>query len=111
MDAYLVEHKGRLQARLDALHAGVTRLAAAGLPVRDIAPQGAIYLSVQFALRGRTNDEIRRYLLEQADFAVVPFQAFGLSGENGWFRLSIGAVSVRDVEEAMPRVEAALTRL
>jgi aspartate aminotransferase len=41
---------------------------------------------------------------------VVPFQAFGLRGENGWFRLSIGAVSVRDIEEALPRVEAALRK-
>ncbi|HEU0053239.1 MAG TPA: aminotransferase class I/II-fold pyridoxal phosphate-dependent enzyme, partial [Longimicrobium sp.] len=57
MDAYLVKHKGGLQARLDALHAGFSRMAAAGLPVRDIPPQGAIYLSVQFKLDGRTNDE------------------------------------------------------
>src|SRR3954469_11665421 len=114
MDAYLREHKGRLQERLDKLHEGFSRMARAGLPVRDIPPQGAIYLSVQFDLIGRrgvqTNDEIRRYLLEQAGFAAVPFQAFGLSGENGWFRLSVGAVSVRDVEEALPRLEAALRK-
>lgn len=111
VDAYLHQHKGGLQARLDALHAGFSKMKAAGLPVRDIAPQGAIYLSVQFALKGRTNDEVRRYLLDEAGFAMVPFQAFGLHGDNGWFRLSVGAVSVRDVEEAMPRVEAALRKV
>jgi aspartate aminotransferase len=111
VDAYLRTHKGALQARLDALHAGFSRMAAAGLPVRDIPPQGAIYLSVQFALRGRSNDEVRRYLLDEAGFAMVPFQAFGLAGENGWFRLSVGAVSVRDVEEAMPRIETALRKV
>src|SRR3954464_671937 len=111
MDEFLVHHKGGLQARLEALHTGVTRMAAAGLPVRDIAPQGAIYLSVQFALKGRTNDEVRRYLLDEAGFAMVPFQAFGLHGENGWFRLSVGGVSVKDVEEAMPRVESALRKV
>jgi aspartate aminotransferase len=41
---------------------------------------------------------------------VVPFQAFGLMGENGWFRLSVGTVSVRDIDEALPRVEAALRK-
>lgn len=111
VDAYLKSHKGGLQARLDALHAGFSRMAQAGLPVRDIPPQGAIYLSVQFALRGRTNDEVRRFLLEEAGFAMVPFQAFGLEGENGWCRLSVGAVSVRDVEEALPRVESALRKV
>ena len=111
MDAYLHEHKGRLQARLDALHAGFSKMAQAGLPVRDIPPQGAIYLSVQFKLPGRTNDEVRRYLLEQAGFAMVPFQAFGLEGDNGWFRLSVGAVSVADIEQALPRVESALRKV
>jgi aspartate aminotransferase len=114
MVEYLREHKGRLQARLDKLHEGVLRMAGAGLPVRDIPPQGAIYLSVQFDLIGRrgfrTNDDIRRYLLEEAGFAAVPFQAFGLSGENGWFRLSVGAVSLRDIDDALPRLEAALRK-
>ena len=111
VDAYLHTHKGGLQARLDALHTGFSRMKAAGLPVRDIPPQGAIYLSVQFTLRGRSNDEVRRYLLDEAGFAMVPFQAFGLEGEGGWFRLSVGAVSVKDVEEAMPRIEAALRKV
>ena len=114
MDAYVRQHVGRLQERLDRLHEGFSRMAKAGLPVRDIPPQGAIYLSVKFDLIGkrgfRTNDEVRRYLLDEAGFAVVPFQAFGLSGENGWFRLSVGAVSVRDIEQALPRVEAALRK-
>jgi len=114
MDAYLREHKGRLQQRLDRLHEGFSRMTASGLPVRDIPPQGAIYLSVQFDLIGkrgfRTNDRVRKYLLEEAGFAVVPFQAFGLSGENGWFRLSVGAVSMRDIAAALPRVEAALRK-
>lgn len=111
VDAFLRQHLGGLQARLDALHAGLSRMAQAGLPVRDIAPQGAIYLSAQFVVRGRSNDEVRRFLLDEAGFAIVPFQAFGLAGENGWFRLSVGAVSVAEVEEALPRLEAGLRKL
>jgi aspartate aminotransferase len=115
LDAHLRVHLGGLQARLDKLHEGFSRMAREGLPVRDIAPQGAIYQSVQFDLVGRkglrTNDDVRRYLLAEAGFALVPFQAFGLGGENGWFRLSVGAVSVRDVEEALPRLETALRKL
>jgi aspartate aminotransferase len=103
-----------LRARLDRLYRGIAAMAASGLPVRAIAPQGAIYLSVQFDLAGRhglrTNDDVRRYLLDEAGFAIVPFQAFGLAGENGWFRLSVGAVSERDIEAALPRVEAALRK-
>jgi aspartate aminotransferase len=106
-------HDG-LQARLEKLHRGFAAMAAAGLPVRSIAPQGAIYLSVQFDLVGRKgiagNDAIRKLLLEEAGFAVVPFQAFGLKDETGWCRLSVGAVSEKEIELALPRVEALLRR-
>ena len=114
VDSYAGEFHAQLQARLDKLHEGFSAMRAAGLPVRDIAPQGAIYLSVQFDLIGKRgftcNDDVRRYLLEEAGFAIVPFQAFGLEGETGWFRLSVGAVSVREIAEALPRVESALRR-
>jgi len=102
-----------LRVRLDALYDGLMSMRREGMPVNAIAPQGAIYLSAQFDLIGRgftTNEEIRRFLLEKAGFAVVPFQAFGLKQEDGWFRLSAGAVSVRDIEEGLARVREALSR-
>jgi aspartate aminotransferase len=47
-------------------------------------------------------------LLEEAGFAVVPFQAFGQQGDTGWFRMSVGAVSVEDIEAAFPRLRKVL---
>ena len=38
---------------IGSMHVGGRPVTLSGLPVRDIPPQGAIYLSVQFALRGR----------------------------------------------------------
>jgi aspartate aminotransferase len=75
-----------------------------------------MYVSLRLDLVGRKlegatiegNEAIRRLLLERAGVAVVPFQAFGLTGESGWFRLSAGAVSVPDIEEAIPRVRGML---
>ncbi|MBV8519768.1 MAG: aminotransferase class I/II-fold pyridoxal phosphate-dependent enzyme [Acidobacteria bacterium] len=102
-----------LRLRLDTLYDGLMEMRREGLPVNAIAPQGAIYLSAQFNLIDRfgTNEAIRRFLLEQAGFAVVPFQAFGTKEEDGWFRLSAGAVSVRDCEEGLVRVRAAIAGL
>lgn len=105
-----------IRARLDALHDGFMALRAAGLPVDCVQPQGAIYLSLQLDLVGRSvaghrienNDDIRRLLLEQAGLAVVPFQAFGLDQETGWFRLSVGAVSLDDIAQALPRLRRLL---
>jgi aspartate aminotransferase len=62
-------------------------------------------------LAGQTldsNDAIRRLLLERAGVAVIPFQAFGLDEESGWFRISVGAVSMAEIERCLPRVRQLL---
>ena len=101
-----------INARLGELDRGLTALAAAGLPVEHLPPAGALYLSVHFDLTDRlgNNRAIRKFLLEEAGFAVVPFHAFGTADDNGWFRLSVGAIGVEEIAPALARVEAALRR-
>lgn len=100
-----------LAARLGALYDGIMTLKAEGLPVDALPPGGGLYLSVRFNLidRLKTNDAIRKLLLEKAGFAMVPFQAFGLREDTGWFRLSAGAVGLAEIQQALPRVRAALS--
>jgi aspartate aminotransferase len=100
-----------LRLRLDLLYDGFESMRRDGLPVRAFTPQGAMYLSVQFQIAGRTNEEIRRLLLDRAGFAVVAFQAFGLRKDSGWFRLSAGAVSPQEIEEGLRRVRETLESL
>ncbi len=105
------QFRSDLKRRLDLLHQGFAAMARDGLPVRAIEPQGAIYLSAQFDLIGerfQTNEEIRRHLLEAAGLAAVPFQAFGLREETGWFRLSVGAASEAAITAMLPRLRQAL---
>ena len=47
-------------------------------------------------------------LAAYAGLAAVPFQAFGVSDDDDWFRLSVGAVSMEEVEALLPRLERAL---
>jgi len=49
--------------------------------------------------------------VEPAGFAVVPFSAFGVRSDEGWFRLSVGAVTPAEIAAALPRVERALAAL
>jgi aspartate aminotransferase len=58
----------------------------------------------------RTNEDVRRLLLEEAGVAVVPFQAFALPHEDGWFRLSVGAVSLAAIEKGLERLERLFAR-
>jgi aspartate aminotransferase len=109
--------KAKVKERLDGLYNGFMAMKRDGYPVDAIAPQGAIYLSARFDLLGKsikgrtitTNEEIRRLLLEAAGLAIVPFQAFGLKADSGWFRLSVGAVSMADIHGAFPRLRALLS--
>ena len=107
----------KLAVRLEALYRGVMEMKQEGFPVDAVEPQGAIYLSARFDLFGRTmngslvktNEDVRRLLLG-AGLGVVPFQAFGLAGDTGWFRLSVGAVSMDDISDAFPRLRTLLAQ-
>jgi aspartate aminotransferase len=100
--------RAAIKGRLDRLADGFAAMARDGLPVEVIAPQGAIYLSVRVIMPGKSNEQIRKHLLDAAGFALVPFQAFGLKEDSGWFRISVGAVSLEEIDAALPRVRAAL---
>ena len=113
------EMDARLQERLTAMHEGFQALEREGYPVGSINPQGAIYFSACFALHGRTfegkkletDEDIRVLLLERAGVAVVPFRAFGVRNDTGWYRLSAGAVSMDEIRELFPRVRSLLDQL
>jgi len=120
MDAFHAKMRPEVQKRLDALARVLGTLEKEGSPVEATTPQGAIYLSARFNLTGRrtpdgevldSNESIRRYLLRAAGLAMVQFQAFGSETDDGWFRLSVGAVSVKSIEELEPRLREALRAL
>jgi aspartate aminotransferase len=117
--AFRIEMHQKLRARLEKLHRGFMALKSRGLPVDAVEPEGTLYLSANVNLFGRSldgtrmenNEDIRKALLGGAGIAVVPFQAFGLAKENGWFRLSVGAASLDAIEQGVERLGAMLERV
>jgi aspartate aminotransferase len=117
---FLERFKRGIEARLRRLHAGCQAMRSAGLAVDSIPPMGAIYLTARIHPFGRrtptgaelrTNEDVRKYVLEAAGIGIVPFQAFGFPHEDGWFRLSAGAASEADIDAALPRLAEALRQL
>ncbi|HHO53695.1 MAG TPA: aminotransferase class I/II-fold pyridoxal phosphate-dependent enzyme [Deltaproteobacteria bacterium] len=116
VEGFLDDFRGQLRARLEQLSRGLKAMAAEGLPVDCLEPQGAIYLSVRFDLQGRTvaghtvtdGESLRTLLLEEAGVAVVPFTAFGYPDGSGWVRLSVGAISEAEIDGALQRISALL---
>jgi aspartate aminotransferase len=117
---YLSGFKVELEQRLRGFYDGMQALKAEGFSVNAIAPMAAIYLTVQFELKGKTTadgkvlsstEEVTSYLLSEAGLAVVPFYAFGSSRTSSWYRLSVGTASLTDVNEAIESLRNALSKL
>jgi aspartate aminotransferase len=104
---YVAGVKNKALERLRPLFDGIMNLKAKGLAVDAISPEGGIYLSLRIMPTAKyaTNEAMRRALLFDAGIAVVPFQAFGLSEDSGWFRMSIGAVAKDDIPRALQKLE------
>lgn len=120
IDQHLARMQEEVLPRLRSLNDALGTLREKGWNVDSIAPQGAIYLSMRLDLRGKkmpdgttieTDEQTRKYLLEAAGVALVPFTCFGVRGDTGWFRASVGAVSKEDCAGIGQRLTNALDRL
>jgi len=118
--AYLSKLKGNIQASLQTLYKGFSELKAEGFAVDAIEPMGAIYLTVKIDYTGKTTPDgdliknsadVNFYLIKEAGCALVPFSAFGTEESLNWFRVSVGATTLADIEAVLPRIKAALSKL
>lgn len=120
IDAYLTTYKQALEYRLTSIYNGLQLLKAKGYTVNAIAPQAAIYLTVQFNLVGKvtsygttlhTQAHVTEFLLQHAALAIVPFTAFGASATSSWYRLSVGTCKQHEIPLMLQGIEAALAML
>lgn len=120
LNDYLTSFKARIQKSLDALYQGIIQMKADGFAVDAINPMGAIYLTVQVDYIGKTTPEgeilknstdVNFYLIKEAKMGIVPFSAFGTNNSVNWFRASVGACSLEDIQEMIPRMRLALSKL
>ena len=117
---YLTHFKKEIEERLRRIHAGFMQLKNEGLPVDAIAPEAAIYLTIQIDLVGKitpegqllkTQAEVTTYILDAAGLAVVPFYAFGTSHSSAWYRLSVGTCKKEEIDEMIGKLREALQKL
>ncbi len=117
---YLSHFKEQIDLRLTGIYKGLMALKAEGHKVDAIAPQAALYLTVQFDLKGsRTTDgkilknteDITAFLLNTCGIALVPFYAFGTSHDSTWYRLSVGTCKTNEIEESISKLRTGLQQL
>lgn len=119
-DAFIVEQKKQIIARLDGFYKGFQLLKNEGFKLDAITPQAAIYLTIKFDLHGlktaegielKTTKDITKYILDEAKLAVVPFYCFGADDNSPWYRMSVGTCKVSDVENVINGLRNALKKL
>jgi aspartate aminotransferase len=120
VESYLEQFKKNVHKRLLGFYEGFEALKNEGYKVHAIAPQAAIYLTIQFELHGmkkedgtvlETTKDITLYILEEARVAIVPFYAFGDSDNSTWYRLSVGTCRLDEVEKVIESLRKALAKL
>jgi aspartate aminotransferase len=120
IDNYLIEFKAAIEKRLQKIYAGFQQLKYDGFAIDAIAPQAAIYLTVQIDLVGkRTADgvllenqpDVTAYILNEAKLALVPFYAFGTAQNSTWYRISVGTCKIEEIDEMLAKLRSALSKL
>ncbi|MBS1655540.1 MAG: aminotransferase class I/II-fold pyridoxal phosphate-dependent enzyme, partial [Bacteroidetes bacterium] len=117
---FLSHFKMEVEERLHKIYDGFQQLKKEGFKVDAIAPEAAIYLTIQLDLVGKTTSEgklltdqseVTGYILNEAKLAVVPFYAFGASKNSSWYRLSVGTSKKEEIGEMFDTLKQALKKL
>lgn len=120
MGTYVNDFKKRIDTRLVKFYEGFVQLKKEGFKVNAIAPQAAIYLTVQFNLAGmktqdgkvlKTQKDVTQYILDEGKLALVPFSAFGSSENSSWYRLSVGTCNSAEIDEVFTSLRKSLSGL
>jgi aspartate aminotransferase len=120
IDKYFVHFKSEVNERLQNIFAGFQQMKVAGFSVDAIAPEAAIYLTIQINYVGKktaegklleTQEDVTSYILDEARLAVVPFYAFGAGRNSNWYRLSVGTCKKEEIGEMLSVLQTALEKL
>jgi len=120
IDIYFVHFKAEVNERLQNIFTGLQQMRTAGYRVDAIAPEAAIYLTIQIDYAGKNTAggkllanqaDVTAYVLDEAKLAIVPFYCFGSSPESSWYRLSVGTCKKEEIPQMLGALKNALDKL
>ena len=116
VNTFVKNYKNQLETSLKVLHEGISLMKSKGMAVDSIQPMGALYLTIKLDYTGTTApdgtvikdaSDLVFYLIREG-IALVPFSAFGGEKSSPWFRASVGGLSLDEIRNCLPKLEAAL---
>ncbi len=120
VDNYFTHFKAEINNRLQSIFNGIQQMKSEGYHVDAIAPEAAIYLTIQIDYAGKkTADgkllenqaDVTSYVLDEAKIAIVPFYCFGAKADSSWYRLSVGTCKKEEIDEMLNALKKSLSKL
>lgn len=120
VDRFFAHFKAEINERLQRIYEGFKQMKNQGFSVDAIAPEAAIYLTIQIDYVGKTTTDgkllsnqadVTTYILDEAKLAIVPFFCFGSSADSSWYRLSVGTCKKEEIDEMLGMLKTALGKM
>jgi aspartate aminotransferase len=120
INTWFKQFKAAIDERLQRIYNGFQQLKNEGFSVDAVAPQAAIYLTIQINLVGKktatgkilaTQTDVTAYILDEAKIAVVPFNCFGADKNSNWYRLSVGTCRTEEIDDMLNNLREVLKKL
>lgn len=120
INTWFTSFKAGIEERLRLIYEGFQQLKKEGFAVDAVAPQAAIYLTIQINLTGKkttadkvlqNQSDVTEYILNEGKIAIVPFNCFGADKNSNWYRLSVGTCKTEEIDEMLKMLKTALTKL
>jgi aspartate aminotransferase len=117
---YFTHFKTDVNERLQNIFSGFQKMKQAGFKLDAVAPEAAIYLTIQIDYVGKRTAggkllakqaDVTSYVLDEAKLAIVPFYCFGSNPESSWYRLSVGTCKKEEISEMLAALQTALEKL
>jgi aspartate aminotransferase len=120
INTWFTNFKAAIEERLSLIYEGFQQLKKEGFAVDAVAPQAAIYLTIQINLTGKktaagkllqNQSDVTEYILNEGKIAIVPFNCFGADKNSNWYRLSVGTCKTEEIDEMLKMLKTALIKL
>jgi len=112
MTEYIGDKRRRYAQIIDTICNKFESMRDKGFRVDCQRPEGGIYISVylDYVNSFGTTEEYISFLINTCGLGIVPFEYFGSKDNKGWFRISIGNIDLKKIEEVVEVIEGAVMK-
>lgn len=107
MIEYVGDKRRRYAQIIDTICNKFESMRDKGFRVDCQRPEGGIYISVylDYVNSFSSTEEYISFLINTCGLGIVPFEYFGSKDNKGWFRISIGNIDLKCVDEVIQTIE------